>query len=507
VAPVSGTRIASQPEAPSLRPNPSIFQIDVRDWLYRCSQDLDRPCQLDEIPDPYLDRIAGLGFDWIWLLGIWQTGPAGAQISRQTPEWQAGFREALPDLTEDDITGSTFAITAYDVHADFGGPSALRILRDRLRRRGLRVLLDFVPNHTAIDHPWVETHPEFYIQGGEADLAQQPKNFIKLEFGSQAMILAHGRDPYFPGWPDTLQLNYGQPAVQEAMTEQLVYVAAQCDAVRCDMAMLVLPDVFERTWGIGIKPFWADAIAAARKTNPEFRLVAEVYWGLEDELQQLGFDYTYDKDLYDRLVRREAEAVRAHLGADISYQRKLVRFLENHDEPRAAATFSDDAHKAAAVSTYFTPGLRFFHAGQLRGARIKPSIHLRRRYPEPANSNLFAFYQRVLDCLKLDSWPDDWTLLEAAAAWNGNWTNNCFTCFGWSSNGDLDVLAAINFSDHQSQCYVKLPFPTLCDHQIVLRDLLGDAVYQRSGSELFSSGLYLDMPNWQFHLFKIEHAS
>ncbi|MGA7415537.1 MAG: alpha-amylase family glycosyl hydrolase [Bryobacteraceae bacterium] len=507
MARASGILTARQPEVPPLRPNPSIFQIDVRDWLYRCSQELDRLCQLDEIPDLYLDRIAGLGFDWIWLLGIWQTGPAGAEISRQTPEWQAGFHQALPDLTEDDITGSTFAITEYEVHADFGGPYALRILRDRLRRRGLRVLLDFVPNHTAIDHPWVEAHPDFYVHGGESDLEQQPKNFIKLDLGSETAILAHGRDPYFPGWPDTMQLNYGNPEVQEAMTEQLVYIAGQCDAVRCDMAMLVLPDVFARTWGIHIEPFWAGAIAAARVANPEFRFVAEVYWGLQGELQQLGFDYTYDKDLYDHLVKHDAGSVRAHLSGDVSYQHKLVRFLENHDEPRAAATFSDEAHKAAAVITYFTPGLRFFHAGQLRGVRIKPSIHLRRRYPEPANPGLFAFYTRLLECLKLDSWPDDWTLLEAAPAWDGNWTNNCFLCFGWSSNGELEALAAVNFSDHRSQCYVKLPFPALCEHGITLRDLLSDARYQRSGSELFSSGLYLDMPNWQFHLFKIEHAS
>lgn len=369
------------------------------------------------------------------------------------------------------------------------------------------MLLDFVPNHTAIDHPWVQTHPDFYVHAGEADLAQQPRNFIKLDTGSETTILAHGRDPYFPGWPDTLQLNYGNPEVQEAMTEQLVYIVGQCDAVRCDMAMLVLPDVFARTWGIRSQPFWAGAIAAARNANPEFRFVAEVYWGLEGELQRLGFNYTYDKDLHDRLVRHEFESVRAHLGADLDYQHKLVRFLENHDEPRAAATFSDDVHKAAAVITYFTPGLRFFHAGQLRGARIKPSVHLRRRYPEPANQGLFAFYLRLLECLKLDSWPGDWTLLETLPAWDGNWTNNCFLCFSWSSNGELEALAAVNFSDHQSQCYVKLPFPALYEHDITLRDLLGDAVYQRSGSELFSSGLYLDMPNWHFHLFKIEHAS
>ena len=502
-----GTPTARQREAPALRPNPSIYQIDVRDWLYRCSRELGRPCQLDEIPDLQLDRLASLGFDWVWLLGIWQTGAAGARISRQTADWQAGFRQALPDLNEEDITGSTFAITAYEVHANFGGPNALRILRGRLRRRGIRVLLDFVPNHTALDHPWVVAHPDFYIHGSESDVAQQPKNFIRFDLDSGTRILAHGRDPYFPGWPDTLQLNYGQSELQDAMIEQLVYIAGQCDAVRCDMAMLVLPDVFARTWGISMQPFWAGAIAATRKANPDFRFVAEVYWGREYELQQLGFDYTYDKDLYDRLVRHDAESARAHLTAGLDYQSKLVRFLENHDEPRAAAVFGDDVHKAAAVITYFTPGLRFFHAGQLRGARIKPSIHLRRRAAEPANPVLSAFYQRLLACLKPDPWPADWTLLETVPAWDGNWTNHCFLSFAWSSHGEVEYLVAGNFSDHQSQCRVKLPFPSLRGHDVNLRDLLGDAVYRRNGDELAGSGLYLDVPNWQFHLLKIEHAS
>lgn len=144
---------------------------------------------------------------------------------------------------------------------------------------------------------------------------------------------------------------------------------------------------------------------------------------------------------------------------------------------------------------------------QLSGARIKPCIHLRRRYPEPANPGLAAFYQRLLECLKLESWPEDWTLLEVSSVSDESRTSNHFLCFGWSSNGELEVLAVVNFSDHQGQCRVKLPFPSLCEHDITLRDLLSDAVYHQRGSELFSSGLYLDMPNWQFHLFKIEHAS
>ena len=69
-------------------------------------------------------------------------------------------------------------------------------------------MLDFVPNHTAIDHPWVSIHPEYYVQGSEALLAGAPQNYLRVETAQGPRILAHGRDPNYPGWPDTLQLDY-----------------------------------------------------------------------------------------------------------------------------------------------------------------------------------------------------------------------------------------------------------------------------------------------------------
>jgi glycosidase len=180
-------------------------------------------------------------------------------------------------------------------------------------------------------------------------------------------LLAYGRDPYFPGWPDTVQLNYANPALQEAMVGELTKIAGQCDGVRCDMAMLILPDVFERTWGQRAPLFWPKATQRVRERFPHFLLMAEVYWDLEWTLLQQGFDYAYDKRLYDRLREGHARPVREHLHAGLDYQNKLARFLENHDEPRAATAFSAEVHKAAAVITFLSPGLRFFHQGQFEG--------------------------------------------------------------------------------------------------------------------------------------------
>ena len=245
---------------------PSLYQINTRVWLTELSRELGRPATLDDIPDSELDRIAGMGFDWVWFLSVWQTGPAGQRVSRTNPQWRKEFQETLPDLCEEDIPGSGFAITGYTVSERLGGDAALARLRQRLRKRGLRLMLDFVPNHTGLDHPWVEEHPEYYIRGTELDLARAPMNYTWVRRQRGDLLLAHGRDPYFAGWPDTLQLNYGNPATQEAMIGELLRIAGQCDGVRCDMAMLVLPEVFERTWGIPAQTFWPEAIAArARK--------------------------------------------------------------------------------------------------------------------------------------------------------------------------------------------------------------------------------------------------
>jgi glycosidase len=167
--------------------------------------------------------------------------------SRTNPEWRKDFQDTLLDLREDDIGGSGFAIRGYAVHEQLGGNAALARLRDRLRKRALRLTLDFVPNHTAIDHLWVESHPEYYVPGSELDLTREPGNYIWVKRRQGDLLLAHGRDPYFPGWPDTLQLDYGNPDTQAALAAELLKIAGQCDGVRCDMAMLVLPEVFERT--------------------------------------------------------------------------------------------------------------------------------------------------------------------------------------------------------------------------------------------------------------------
>jgi hypothetical protein len=483
---------------------PALYQINTRVWLTALSRRQGRAATLDDIPDAELDRIAAMGFDWVWLLSVWQTGRAGREESLGNPEWREEFRHTLPDLTDADIGGSGFAITGYTVHQDLGGAPALARIRARLRSRGLRLMLDVVPNHTGLDHPWVESHPEYYVAGGELELTRNPRNYRWVRRGGGDLLLAHGRDPYFPGWPDTFQLNYGNPATQDAMLAELMAVAGQCDGVRCDMAMLVLPEVFQRTWGIRSQPFWPKATRAVRERHPEFCFMAEVYWDLEWTMQLQGFDYAYDKRLYDRLREGHARPVREHLRAGLDYQSRLSRFLENHDEPRAAATFPPDVHEAAAVIAYLSPGMRFFHQGQLEGRKKRISPHLVRAPDEPVNPRIDQFYRRLLGVLcRPVVRQGQWQLIEPSQAWDGNWTSDSFVAGAWQGAGEQRLLVAVNYAPNRSQCWLRPSFAGLSGRCWRLKDLLGDAVYEREGDELAGRGLYLDVAPWQYHVFEL----
>ena len=484
---------------------PSLYQINTRVWLTELSGYLGRRATLDDIPDTDLDRFAAMGFEWIWLLSVWETGPAGREVSRTNAEWRREFKQTLEDLSEDDIGGSGFAITGYTVSQLLGGDAALSRIRDRLKARGIKLMLDFVPNHTGLDHPWVKSHPEYYISGTKADLEQAPQNYTRVQ--STDHILAHGRDPYFPGWPDTLQLDYSNAATQEAMLEELLRISAQCDGVRCDMAMLVLPDVFERTWGRRSDPFWSRAITQVRRNSAEFCFMAEVYWDLEWTLQQQGFNYAYDKRLYDRLREGHAHAAREHFHAGLDYQNKLSRFLENHDEPRAAATFDQKTHEAAAVITFLSPGLRFFHQGQFEGRKKRISPHLVRAPIEEVNGELKHFYDRLLCALRLDTLREaQWQLLECTPGWEGNPTSESFIVFAWNGASENRLLVTVNYAANQGQCYVPLPFKEFTGRSVGFNDLMSSARYLRAGNDVVSKGLYLDLPAWGYHVFEMKVA-
>ena len=345
-------------------------------------------------------------------------------------------------------------------------------------------------------------------------LFRSPENFVARETTRGRAVFAYGRDPYFSGWPDTIQLDYRSAGLRAAMAAELIAIAGRCDGVRCDMAMLVLPEVFSRTWanspapsdaGNGDASFWRGAIAGVKAAHPRFLFMAEAYWGLEWSLLGEGFDYTYDKTLYDRLRERDPRAIRGHLHADASYQARSVRFLENHDEPRAAEVFPLDEHRAAAIITYLVPGLRFVHEGQMEGRARRASIHLGRRMGEPVDKVLAAFYRNLLAiAVRPLVRSNHFELIGCNAAWEGNPTWERFLAFGWKAEGETSLMVVVNYSPTWGQCYARVFHDDLPRRPLRFFDLIGDAIYDRDGFDLSARGLYLDMPPWGYHVFEVQ---
>ncbi|HEX6892637.1 MAG TPA: alpha-amylase family glycosyl hydrolase, partial [Chryseolinea sp.] len=469
---------------------PSLYQINTRVLLTGLSEQTGKRATLDDIPDDQLDLWKEMGFDWVWFLSVWSTGERGRKVSLENPEWRNEFRHTLSNLRDEDIGGSGFAIAGYHVHPNLGHDEALERLRAKLNKRGMKLMLDFVPNHMGPDHPWVSEHPEYFVAGTEDDILKQPKNYTRVTTGQGQKILAYGRDPYFDGWPDTFQLDYSNPATVEAMKGELLRISTQCDGVRCDMAMLILPEVFKRTWGRSALPFWPIITQAIHERTPEFCFMAEVYWDMEWTLQQQGFNYTYDKRLYDRLREGNARAVREHFHAGLDYQNKLARFLENHDEPRISDTLNYEQHKAAAMITFCSPGLRFFHQGQFEGRMLRISPHLVRAPEEPLNTDIQAFYMILLSVIKTQALREGtWQLLECVSAWQGNGSCDDFVAHSWLGKDGERVIIVANYAPHQSQCYLKLPFQELAGTQWMFKDMMGEDFYIRDGNNLQAAGL------------------
>ena len=364
-----------------------------------------------------------------------------------------------------------------------------------------------MPNHVAPDHPWASSHPEYFIQGNSEDLRHDASSFLVV--GDK--VLACGRDPYFPAWPDVLQLNAFNPALRNAIAETVQQIAEQCDGVRCDMAMLMMSDVFQHTWGAraGDRPtedYWPSLISAVRSRHSDFRFLAEAYWDLEWALQQQGFDYCYDKKLYDRMEHGEAEGVRSHLLADMAYQHRLVRFLENHDEPRAAATFSKEKARAAAVALLTLPGAKLLHEGQFEGRTTRLPVFLSRRPNESPDADLQTFYQRLLAETARDVFRNgDWRLCDRCG-WPDNASHLNIMTWCWEL-GDDRYLVAVNFSNTPSQAVIRMPWEDLRGRTWRLSEQLSDETYDRSGDQMAESGIFVSLAPWKWHFFRLQSVS
>ncbi len=487
-----------------LAARPTVYEINTAVWLERLGREHDRPVGLGDVPESAWDGLATMPFDAVWLMGLWQRSAVGRAIALGDPLLVDGYRAALPDLRADDVLGSPYCVRDYVVDGRFGGPEGLAAARDALADRGLALILDYVPNHVAADHPWVTERPGCFLTGSDAELALHPEAFMEVAGG----VFAKGRDPYFEPWQDVLQLDAYSPALRDAAAETVIAIGHQCDGLRCDMAMLMTNDVFACTWGDRAGPapkddYWPTLIGRCKRVHPDLLFIAEVYWDMEWTMQQQGFDVCYDKRLYDRLRYDPPESVRGHLGADAAYQERLMRFIENHDEPRAAATFGPAQARAAAVVMSTLQGARLYHDGQLEGLRTRVPVQLGRGPHEPPDRDLRAFYGRLLRAVaQAGLRRGEWRLCECAPRSGGD-GHEQLVAWCWS-NSDARHLVVVNLSSAHAEGSVRLPWVDLAGQAWSLTDKLSGARFERSGDALSREGFQLTLEGWEAHLLALE---
>src|SRR5215204_2010666 len=427
-----------------MRTHPHLYEISAWPWLEQLSRNRGSRVTLETINGQTWDAIAEQGMDCVYLMGVWKRSAVGRLMGRTDLSLIAEYDRVLPGWEMADVPGSPYCIKAYEPDDRMGGWKGLDKARRDLADRGMTLVLDFVPNHTGFDHAWIRTHPDYYVQGTLDSYRAEPTLFhpVEDEDASHVRFVACGRDPFFPPWRDVAQLNYFNPATRAAMIGVLESIAQHCDGVRCDMAMLVLNEVFAQTWQQRVdllwsrpeEEFWPQATRQAPMTY-----LAEVYWDREYQLQQQGFDFTYDKRLLDRLHHGDVAQARGHLQADPAYAAKLARFLENHDEPRSATEFGHRLRAAAALS-FTLPGMRFFFDGQFAGASRRAPVQLGRWPDDPDRPDVSGFYARLLTAIDAPLFHDGaWSVLEVRGA--GDNSHGDIVASAWRTGNRLAVVA------------------------------------------------------------------
>lgn len=486
---------------------PYIYQINTWVWLEQLSRQYNTPIHLGNVPDEVLDQLASLNVDAIWLMGVWHRSTA---VRASALNYIEEYKHALPDITAKDVIGSAYAIGGYEVSAHLGGREGLSVMRWRLGERHLKLILDFVPNHVAVDHPWIADHPDYFITGTPDDLARDKTTFfMTTDSQNNDLVVGHGRDPYFPAWIDTAQLNAFSAGYRQAALDTLLDIGSQCDGVRCDMAMLVMNHIFNNTWNgfAGDPPetdFWLDIIPKVKAQYPDMIFIGEVYWDLEYALQQQGFDLTYDKTLYDRIVEGNTGKIHQHLWADMNYQTKSLRFIENHDEPRAATSLGIEKSRAAATLITTLAGGVLLHDGQFTGHPIKLPVQIGRGPDVTPNLALAQFYRRLLGETRDPIYRSgQWWLFDIQPSHANNLSSQNLLAYGWIEDEEYRLII-VNLTPHWSQGKIGLEqWPTIGENDWRLYDVLHNTYRYSEGNYILQHGLYVELEAYESRIYHL----
>ena len=495
--------------------------INTRLWMDELSKKYQRPITIDTVPDNEWEELFEQ-YDMFWFMGIYTPSQAGKNEAKTHAD---EYTYAPPDIDrEKDVVASPFAIPAYSPNSqiakDWGSWDEME---KKLHEHKKKVIIDFVPNHTALDHAWAKEHPEYYILGTQAQY-EANKNFYYpvVANDKKTYYIAHGKDPNYPAWTDTLQLNYATPVVQEKMQDILLSLVEHADGVRCDMEMLLNSDTFIQTWGwclsekqkqyIRQHEFWEHTIPLVKSEardigGKDFYFIAEAYWDKE----KLGkyFDYIYGKDFYDHLkkIAREETSpknLKSHIEHLITSARegrhyKDVLFIENHDEERAIKTFGEEASKAASVLAGLIPDSIFLiNQGQTDGRKIRPPMQTGRWPEEPTHNRIREHYEKLLSLKHTNLFENgDWkmaeihTLFPSIQAVKVEATDKTGINKKMSEY-ELGTIILTNFSKTEADC--RIPQIT-GDYEIEVQSMLSGVILNPDTE--CRGGLYVGLKPWE----------
>jgi len=412
-----------------------LYLINTRPWLNYLSKKYGTTITVDNVPDEEWDKLCD-EYDNFWFMGIYKPSQKGQESAKNYWEQYQGY---LPDIDkEKDIVSSPFAVTEYNP-GQFIAKNWEKWdeMVKKLHERGKKVFIDFVPNHTAIDHPWVESHPEYYVQGNKEQYDARPWNFVEIiDNQGQIRYLAHGKDPFCDSWVDTLQLNYANLDLQKRMEEEMINLAKHADGFRCDMAVLVSPEMFLKNWKDYLSDeekqnlessiphindkgevekeenlncsFWKRVIPRLKETTRlegknRFELIAEAYWE-QDKIEEY-FDYIYNHDLYRKMNKGMDTWAVGDLRGYLDYLMKnpdgiknhWVVYTENHDEDRAIEKMGEQFSKPAAVLTAMLRDSIFMvNQGQEKGWCHHTPVQVSRYRNEEENLDIAKFYDDLM---------------------------------------------------------------------------------------------------------------
>lgn len=484
---------------------PRLLELNSRIWIKRFGNN----ATLADVPDSQIDFWKSIGYNYIWLMGVWDNNKKVIDEYCFEPDLIKSYTDTLKDWHKDDVIGSPYSIDKYEINNLLGTKQDLLDFKKRLNDAGIYLILDFVCNHFSAKSSLIWTNKEIFLPADEYIFKNDPYTFYPSP-ANENEYLAHGRDPLFPPWKDTVQINFYSPEARKFLTNILLELTELCDGVRCDMAMLPLNNIFFNTW-VGVikkygyerpeKEFWEEAIPMVKSKRKDFLFIAETYWDLEWQLQKLGFDFTYDKRLTDRLVAGDVNSIRDHLQAEDEYQNKSVRFLENHDEERAIVKLGRERSLAAAVIMSTIPGIAFYFDGQCDGKKIKLPLQLGREPEEKQDEKIKEFYRNLFRITKAEIFRmGNWKLLETSPVSNSDKSNENLLAWEWRLNNQMRIVV-VNYHNLTARCRLKFDIAST-HNEVMLKDLMNDNIYKRSVREISEKGLFVELKSFNSHIFE-----